>query len=153
MAVKKITSLNINEYANLTFHALKSATPNAVPRKKLADDLGLTPGQLSTVIKYMRRRSEENLDRYIPYYPISSKKGYRLPTSYSDFLPYYSTMYLWAKSILRTIDPAREKMERCGIDISAYFREEHNEEFDGELHNYLDDIKEMNGDTSWFFEE
>lgn len=122
-----------------------------IPRVKLAEAVDLTTGQLSSVIKYMRRCSETDLERYIAYYPISTKKGYFLPGDWHDFMAYYCTFFCWYTSIQRTIEPVRQKMIKEGIDYNALLRS--NGIPADQYENYLDTIDEQNKDTVWFFEE
>jgi len=153
----RLDSTNIKEYANRTVTLLRKEAPNPIPKAKLCKDLGLTIGQGSTLIKYMRRCSLNNFERFIPYYPISSKKGYTLPQSFEDFLPCFATLYLWTKSLSTTIFPMKQKLDELGVDIAKYIKskgrtDEEDLEYSDIENNYLNDFEEINGDTSWFFE-
>lgn len=119
---------------------------NPYPRSLLAEDANLTVGQLSRVIKYMRRKSEDNPDVFLKYYPLSSKKGYFLAVDYNDFAKPFATLYQWYRSVRRTIEPLRKKMDSLGIDWKKYLN------CDGKKAEN-DDIEEINGDTSWFLDE
>ena len=145
-----LNSSNIGKAANSIAVILKNHTKeDPCPREKLAEDTNLTTGQISTVIKYMRRCSERDLERFIRYYPISSKKGYYLPASFEDFAPCYATLEKWLASLKRTIEPMRKKMEEEGIDWREYLPGDEAEE----IENYLDKISETNKDTSWFLDK
>jgi len=146
----RLTTDNIKRYSNKVVDILKTST-GPVSKAQLCEDLGLSIGQLSTIIKYMRRCSLEDLERYIPYYPISCKRGYTLPRNYRDFLPCYYTLYNWSESLKKTIKPMELKMIQEGIDICAYaesVRDDHSFQ-----ENYLSDLDEINKTTSWFLEK
>lgn len=149
MAKVRLNTANIKEYANKIVTILKDSE-KPVTKAKLAEEIGLTEGQLSQVIKYMRRCAEMDLERFIPYYPISSKKGYSLPHEYKDFLPCFYTLYMWSKSLERTIEPMKQKMQKEGIDILEYANSKDNFEF---CDNFLHDLEEINKHTSWFLEK
>lgn len=143
-----LTSKNIGKKANQVVSILRRYDKeNPCPANVLQEESGLTKGQVSTVIKYMRRCSSDNLDRYIPYYPISSKKGYFLPSCSQDFVDCYITLALWTCSLVKTIAPMKAKMARDGIDWRDYLPKER--EYDI---NYLDEIPETNKDTAWFMD-
>jgi hypothetical protein len=146
----RLTTANIKDFANKMVSILRGAEA-PVSKAQLSEDLGLTIGQLSTVIKYMRRCSLEDLERYIAYYPISSRKGYSLPKNFRDFLPCYYTLYCWSESLKKTIEPMKIKMDKEGIDVLDYALSVKD---DYEFHeNYLRDLDEMNKTTSWFLEQ
>lgn len=147
--IVRLNSENIKQFSNRFCRILLDAT-EPVPKQQISDELGLTIGQMSAVVKYMRRCAESNLERYIKYYPISSKQGYKLPRSWEDFLPCFATLYCWANSIMRTIEPMREKMEKEGIDIAEYMKE--NGKISDLTDNYLEGMV-IDKDTAWFFEE
>ena len=145
----RLDSENIKQFSK-QFCMMLMSSPDPIPKQKISEDLGLTSGQMSAVVKYMRRCSEANLEKYIRYYPISSKHGYTLPKSWEDFLPCFSTLYCWANSIMRTIDPMREKMEKEGIDIAEYMKQQ------GKVSDLTDKYLEgmvIDQETSWFYEE
>lgn len=146
----RLTTANIKDFSNKVVTILKNSD-SPIPKVKLSDEIGLTTGQLSTVIKYMRRCSLEDLEHYIAYYPISSKRGYTLPRSFRDFLPCYYTLYCWAESIKKTIKPMEIKMSQEGIDVMEYAQSA-KDNFDFQ-ENYLRDIEEINKTTSWFLEK
>ena len=148
MAVVQLTNKNLNDYARQFSMLLQEYGGSPIAKKTVCEKLGLTTGQVSTLVKYMRRCSEEDLERYIYYYPISSKQGYKLPRNTREFLPCFTTLYLWSKSLERTIEPMKRKMLRDGIDIDAYIKEVKRDIPD----NYLEDLVEMNADTSWFLD-
>ena len=146
----RLTTANIKDFSNKVVGILRNATA-PVPKAKLAEDLELSVGQLSTIIKYMRRCSLEDLEHYIAYYPISSKRGYSLPRNFRDFLPCYYTLYCWSESIKKTIRPMEIKMSQEGIDVMEYAQTaKDNYEFQ---ENYLRDLDEINKTTSWFLEK
>ena len=149
MAIIQLTNKNIGEYARKFIYLMRDSNGEPVSKKVVCENLELTVGQVSSLVKYMRRCAENDLERFIPYYPISSKKGYTLPHSYMDFLPCFTTLFLWANSLARTIDPMKRKMRKEGIDIEEYIKETKRELPE----NYLEDLVEMNADTSWFIEE
>ena len=124
------------------------AKDNPCPTEVLMDELNLSKGQVSRVIKYMRRCSSENLDKYIPFYPISSKKGYFLPHDAKDFIECYITLALWTCSLVKTIQPMEAQMIKKGIDWHDYLPQDREDDI-----NYLDEIPEMNKDTSWFMND
>lgn len=126
---------------------MRYSKENPCNKNVIIEETGFTLGQVNSIIKYMRRCSEENLERYIKYYPISSKKGYFFPKTFEEFAPCYITLMKWAHSLLRTIEPMRKKMEEAGIDWQSQIPEP--EEFS----NYLDEIEEIDKDNSWFMEE
>ena len=143
-----LTSTNISQKANEVVLILRKYNKaNPCPMAVLQEETGLTKGQISTVIKYMRRCSSDNLDRFIPYYPISSKKGYFLPSCSQDFIDCYITLALWTCSLVKTIAPMEAKMARDGIDWHDYLPEERQYDI-----NYLDEIPEVNKDTAWFMD-
>jgi hypothetical protein len=88
------------------------------------------------------------LDKFIPFYPVSSKKGYFLPSNSQDFIECYITLEAWVHSLEKTITPMRLKMVKDGVDWTQYKQDE--EDYSG---NYLDEIPETNKDTSWFMDE
>ena len=148
MANKQLTSKNIGGYARDFVLLMRDYGDAPVPKKDVCEKLDLTVGQVSSLVKYMRRCAEKDLERFIPYYPISSKQGYKLPHTYRDFLPCFTTLYLWCISLARTIEPMKEKMEREGINVGEYIRETQCDFQD----NYIEDLLEMNADTSWFLD-
>lgn len=148
MANVTLTNKNVNEYAR-KFIYLMLNNDGPVPKKTICEELGLTVGQVSSLVKYMRRCAEKDLEKFIPYYPISSKQGYKLPHGYNDFLPCFTTLFLWCNSLARTIEPMRRKMLEQGINVDEYIKETKLDFQD----NYLDELIEMNADTSWFIEK
>lgn len=115
-------------------------------RTKLAETVGLTEGQLSVVIKFMRRSSETDLGRYIAFYPISSLRGYKFCKNWEEFAPYYITMRSRAESIMRTIKPVEEKMNIEKINWLEYLPEEMDPI---QYSEYLESLPAM-GKDSWF---
>jgi hypothetical protein len=149
-AVVRLTSDNISSKANDVVSILRNysrKTPCA--RDELAEQAGLTVGQVSTVIKYMRRCCEKDLEKYIPYYPISSKHGYFFASKWEDFAPCYATLEMWMTSIARKIKPMRDKMIKAGVDWHKYIPDATKEDYE----NWLENIPEQNKDTSWFLDE
>lgn len=145
-----LDSITIRPKANEVVSILRNySKDNPCPSAKIAEETGLTKGQVSKTIKYMRRCSEQNLDRYIAFYPISSKKGYFFPHSWDDFIECYITLQSWANSLDRTIKPMRKKMEKEGINWKSYIDEEHHE-FEG---TYFDELDEINKDTAWYLDK
>lgn len=149
MAKTRLTSTNIKEYANRFIYMLRSED-GPLAKDEAAEQLNLTAGQMSALVKYMRRCSLADMERYIRYYPISSKKGYTLPKAWEDFLPCFSTLYQWAGSILKTIEPMREKMEKEGINIAEYLKNAGADDLE-DTDNYLEGMR-IDKDTSWFYE-
>lgn len=148
----RLSSSNIGEYANKIVHALNNSA-DPVPAPELCDELRLSKGQLATVIKYMRRCSLKNFGRYIKFYPISSKRGYSLPKSWEEFKPCFATLYLWSRSLLKTIEPMKRKMIEEGIDYEEYIKNLKSEEEDDE-ENYLDLLElAREGSDNWFFDD
>lgn len=144
-----ITSENIGEIAARVAKTIKGHTKDdPIPRPELADQTALTVGQLATIIKYMRRCALDDLEKFIRWYPISCKKGYFFAEEWRDFLPCYATLIQWVTSLNTSITPMRIKMEKEGIDWRDYIQQKS----DKEHVNYLDDLPEINGDTSWFYE-
>lgn len=143
-----LTQDNIASKANDIYKVLiNTSRSSPISSGELAEKVGLKESQLHTVIKYMRRSSEKDFEEYIQYYPISTKKGYFFPKTAEDFVPYYITMRAWYLSLQRTVDPARKMILEAGIDLSTYETEKTND-----VHNYLDDIPEMDKHSSWFME-
>lgn len=146
-----ITSKNIGNAAAKVAMTIKGHTKDMpITRTDLVNETKFTSGQLSTIIKYMRRCALNDLERYIKWYPISCKKGYYFAEEWEDFLPCYSTLIQWVTSLNTSIAPMKQKMEKEGIDWRDYIKQNSNNE---SLINYLDEIPEINGDTSWFYEE
>ena len=144
-----LTPSNIASKANEIVFVLRTHSKDEpCPADVLCEATQLTKGQLSTVIKYMRRCSCENLDKFIPFYPVSSKKGYFLPSNSQDFIECYITLEAWVHSLEKTITPMRLKMVKDGVDWTQYKND--NEDYSG---NYLNEILETNKDTSWFMDE
>ena len=151
----RLTSLNIGTKAREVALILRTHfKDNPISSIKLAEQTSLTRGQLSRVVKYMRRCSLSDLETFIAYYPISSKKGYYYPQSWEDFAPCYFTMVSWASSILKTCAPMEEKMRKENIDIAEHIKEAQANKMDefNEYNYLLDDIEEINKDTSWFLD-
>ena len=145
-----LNSDNIGGKANEIVTVLRNySRDNPCPRAKLAEETSLTTGQVSTVVKYMRRCSEKDLDKFIPYYPISSKKGYFLPSNWEDFAPCYATLEMWIASMTRTIRPMRDKMIAAGVNWRQLIPEGDGEDY----YNWLEDVPEQNKDTSWFLDK
>lgn len=144
-----LNSITIRPKANEIVSVLRNYTKaHPCPMATIKEKTGLTDGQVHKVIKYMRRCSEKNFDKFIPYYPISTKKGYYLPAKWSDFVDCYITLQSWANSLNRTVQPMRIKMEKEGIDWIERVKETH--EFEG---SYLDELDEINKNTAWYLEE
>lgn len=151
-AVDVLTSNDIAEAANRCVTVLRHFNKEQpCPSLSLQESLGLTKGQLSRLIKYMRRSCESDLQRFIAYYPISSKKGYFLPSKWEDFAPCFVTLAKWVSSLHRTIEPMRKKMEEAGIDYEEITGI--NDEYRDSINEFYDSIDEMNKDTSWFLDD
>ena len=149
-SVYVLNSGNIGKATNTTAQILRNySKDNPCPKQLLAESTGYTVGQVSTIIKYMRRCSEENLEKYIRFYPVSSKRGYFFAESFEDFAPCYATLEKWLASLKRTIEPMRRKMEMEGIDWKAYLPAGEGEN----IENYLENVEETNKDTSWFLDD
>ena len=144
----RLTSDEMPNVANTVAALLKNSTKDTpYSRDLLAKNAGLSVGQLSTVIKYMRRCSEENLEKFIKWYPLSCKRGYYLAESWSDLLPCFITLFQWSESLKRTIEPMRIKMDKEGIDWrSLLFTDMPWDEDD-------DTVEEINKDTAWFLDD
>lgn len=147
MSKTRLNSVNIKEYANKIARIMHHSD-KPVPKDELVKELDLTTGQVSTIIKYMRRCSEEDFIKYIRWYPISSKRGYSFMEKAEDFLPCYMTLYEWSESILRTIDPMRKYLESHGVDIASELIERRREY---SADNYLIDIPDM-AEEAWHYE-
>lgn len=142
-----LTDRTIRDCANEICKILQDYTKEKpCPATVLMEETGLTRGQLSTVIKYMRRCSEKDLEKYIRYYPISSKKGYFFSKKSEDFASYFLTLNAWSESVKRTIAPALIKLTRDGVNLEKYMPRD-NEPVD--IDSYLIDMPEM-GKKSWF---
>lgn len=142
----RLTSDFMPDVANKVAALLRNSTKdNPYPSEQLAEDSGLTTGQLHTIIKYMRRCSEEDLEKFIRWYPLSCKRGYYLAESWNDLLPCFVTLYQWSESLKRTIEPMRIKMDQEGIDWRSSLFTDLPED-DGT-------IEEMNKDTAWFLDD
>lgn len=151
--VFRLTDSNIKEKANQIVLILQDYSKKSPCNKKiLVEETSLTTGQISRVIKYMRRCSEKDFSRFIKYYPISSKKGYFLPKSWDDFLDCYISLSSWCESLTRTIQPMKNQLEIAGYDQITI--EKIKEAYkNNDIDNYLEDIPEMNKNSSWFTEE
>lgn len=148
-AIFIIDSDNIKVKANEIVTVLRNYSRDKPrPRAELAKATKLTIGQVSRVIKYMRRCSEKDINRFIPYYPISSKRGYFLPARWEDFAPCYATLEMWIASMTRTIRPMRDKMIESGINWRKYIPDKEGEDYA----SWLEEIPEQNKDTSWFLD-
>lgn len=144
-----LDSITIKPKANELVYILRHHTKSdPCTTAMLMEKTGMTEGQIRKVIQYMRRCSEHDLDKYIPYYPISTKKGYYLPSKWSDFVECYITLQSWANSLNRTVQPMKKKMIKEGVDWRDYIKETH--EFEG---SYFDELDEINKDTAWYLEE
>jgi hypothetical protein len=147
-----------NEKARMVVMYLRDySKDNPCNSKALAEFVGISESNLHGIIKYMRRCSEEDLEKFISFYPISSKKGYFLPRNWDDFAPYFCTMYSWYNSVKRTIEPAKEKMQKEGIDYKSLLKSKKFEGFDSfeDYENYLmhlDDDPIIDKDTAWFLD-
>ena len=121
---------------------------NPCPTEVLADETGLTQGQVRAIIKFMRRAPEEDFDKFIKYYPISSKRGYFMAREEhpEEYLPCFVQLYKWSESIKRTIDPMRAKLEEAGIDLIPYIYS------DGEIQEDDEEIPSIDKDSAWFME-
>ena len=145
-----LTSGTIGKAANECALIIKQhSKENPVSTAELVEKTQYTEGQISTIIKYMRRCSEKDLSRYIKWYPISSKKGYFFPKTFDEFAPCYATLEKWCASLHRTIAPMREKMEQEGINWKNYLPDEEQDI----MENYLDEMEEMTKDKAWFYDE
>lgn len=145
-AQEAIKEINKNR-ANAIARILKDYDiDNPCSRTELCEMTNLSPGQLSSAIKYMRRCSEEDIEKFIRFYPISSKKGYFFPHKWSDFSAYYVTMLRWSRSLERTIKPCLEKMMKEGVNFDEIMNEQ-----DDSADNYLHDPS-IDKDSAWFFD-
>ncbi len=148
-----LKSTNINEAARKCALVIRDySSDNPCPSKQLAEETQFTDGQIRRIIKYMRRCSEEDLEKYIKYYPISSKKGYYFPESWEQFAPCFVTLTKWHESLRRTIEPMRRKMDEEGIDWTNWIPETDTEQFINYLEELENEIPEINKHTSWFYE-
>ena len=147
----RLTSNNIGKAANQCAYLIKEhSKENPITTDSLMESTGFTKGQISTIIKYMRRSSEQDISRYIRWYPVSSKRGYFFAKNFEEFGPCYATLEKWAASLHRTIQPMREQMQREGIDWRQYLPKAEDNEI---VSNYLEDVEETNKDTAWFLED
>lgn len=148
-----LTDENIGKKANEIATILRSFSKESPCSKQvLVEMTSLTTGQVSRVIKYMRRCSEQDFSRFIRFYPVSSKKGYFLPKSWGDFLDCYISLSSWCESLTRTIQPMKQQLELEGYDWEVIERLKANCKKD-DIDNYLESIPEMNKDSSWFADE
>jgi hypothetical protein len=135
--------------ANQFVSILKTYTKdNPCPTEVLADETGLTQGQVRAIIKFMRRAPEEDFDKFIKYYPISSKRGYFMANEEhpEDYLPCFVQLYKWCESLKRTIDPMRVKLEESGINLVPYIYSGDEAQEDEET------IPSIDKDSAWFME-
>ena len=148
MSITRLNSDNIKDYANKVVAILKNAE-EPISKPALSERLGLTPGQVSSVIKYIRRCAEDDFYKYIPYYPISSKRGYSFMRKPNDFLPCYLTLYEWSESVQRTIGPMGRYLEDNGVNIAAELEARRN---DPDYDNYLNGVPDM-AEDAWHHEK
>lgn len=142
--VPHVAKRPISEMAKRVCLVLKNdaSRDNPMSGAALADNLGLTRGQLSSVIKYMRRCSLLSFDKFIGWYPVSSKNGYYFAESVEDMIPCFRALYWWSESIAKTILPLKKAIIETGFDIADVIRRDENEEddFSNYINNY-DDIE------------
>lgn len=147
MSVTRLNSDTIRDYANKVVKILRMSDA-PVSKQSLCEQLGLTTGQVSSVMKYMRRCAEQDFYRFIPFYPISSKSGYSFMKKPNDFLPCFLTLEEWSGSVRRTIAPMRRYLEENGVNIEAELEFRRN---DPDYGNYLNDVPDM-AEDAWHHE-
>lgn len=119
----RLTKDNINDKANEIVSILRFCkVENPCPSKKIMELTGLTQNQLSRTIQFMRRKTEEDFDKYIKYYPISCGKGYYTARADhpEDYLAGYVELHQWCESLKRTIMPMRRMLIDAGINVEEF---------------------------------
>ena len=140
---KKIAGNPIAQVANIAARELrKYDKDNRLPGDEWAKMLHLTRGQLSTVIAYMRECSIADYDKFINWYPLSSKKGYWFGTSIEEVIPCFRALYWWSTTLNKRISPLKEQIQKAGYDIhDVIFHIDPDEEHKYE-DNYIDHFGE-----------
>ena len=115
MGRKRLTEEVLQQRANLIYMSLKNSE-GEVSSDQLVKETGLTKGQISSAVRYMRHQSLNDYQRFIKYYFISGRKGYKLPQSIDDYALCYASLRGWANSILNTIRPMERILIEAGFD-------------------------------------
>ena len=140
---RRITEKNINQIANHFCSTLiKIPNDSYMSVEEMAKELGLTESQVRRVCKYIRDCAYGvQFDKFMPFYVISSKKGYSLLKKMSDenIVKCYKTLTSWANSLNRTLYPLKEYIRINEIPIEVVDEDE----FDRSV---MDDFMLMNTD-------
>lgn len=116
MGRKKLPDDVLKTRANLIYKVLKDNRERYVLSCELKEKTGLTTGQISSAIRFTRQQSLVDYERFINYYIVSGRKGYKLPDGIEDYAKCYASLRRWASSIIKTIQPMREVLSENGYD-------------------------------------
>ena len=116
MGRKRLTADVLKDRANLIYKVLRDNRDRYVSGDELKEITGLTTGQISSAVRFTRQQSLVDYKRFINYYIVSGRKGYKLPDDIEDYAKCYGSLRRWASSIIKTIQPMRAVLEEAGYD-------------------------------------
>lgn len=120
MGRKRITEELLQARVNAIYKILRHSD-RPVSADELSELTNLTRGQISSAIRYMRQQSILDYNKFIKYYILSGRKGYKLPASDDDYAVCYASLKRWACSIMKTIEPLEKKLIEAGYDPDRIF--------------------------------
>lgn len=160
----RITSQNINHYANAFCTALLHLEPNEfIHPKKLAEQIGLNEAQTKNIAHYIRRCSlNRDYQTYINYYVISNERGYALlkKTTIEEQKKCFKTLYLRSQAIQTTLIPLERSLRVNDVDIESllstytddYDSGEYYQEKMDEFVNHISDLNREGADF-WNYDD
>lgn len=116
MGRKKLSDDVLKSRANLIYKVLREDRERYISSDELKEKTGLTTGQISSVVRFIRQQSLVDYKKFIDYYIVSGRKGYKLPDGIEDYAICYASLRRWASSIMKTIQPMRVVLEESGYD-------------------------------------
>ena len=156
----RITSQNINKYANAFCAALLSLEPNEfIHPKDLAEKIGLNEAQTKNIAHYIRRCSlNRDYETYINYYVISNEKGYALlkKTTIEEQSKCYKALFLRAKALKTTLIPLEMSLRSNDVDIESLISNYTDDYDDGEYYRekmdeFVNHVSDLNREGSDFW--
>lgn len=147
-----------NQRANMIYRILK-AKDDIVSTKELCELTNLSQGQIRNAVEYARDRAVLEPDKFIRFYFLSSKKGYRLPSQDPDkrvdeIAACFATLHSWSRTLYRRITPLERFLNQNGVQTQNLYEKDDN--YDEHLSEYIGDtfgmVKDDDDPQGWFLE-
>lgn len=156
----RITSENINKYANAFCAALLDLEPNEyIHPKELGEKIGLNESQVRNMARYIRRCSlNRDYETYINYYIISGPSGYALlkKTTLEEQEKCFKTLYLHSQSIQTTLIPLERSLRANNIDVDSLLNGYSNDDdgceyYEDQMNEFVDHVSKLNREGADFW--